>query len=207
MVVAPKRVAAVQMLLSKNKNCNVVLSDDGLQHLALARDLEIAVIDSKRRCGNGFCLPAGPLREPSQRLYQVDFIISNGAANAGEYAMQLIPGSIYNLLQPHLTLALNAIRNRNIHAVAAIGNPMRFFTLLKQLGFNIIEHPFPDHYFFQKNDLEFGSDAIVIMTEKDAVKYQRYADERFWCLPIQAELSPDFAPALLQKISQLKPQK
>lgn len=187
--VAPSRVKAVNQLL-KAHACNIIISDDGLQHYALQRDIEIAVIDGERRFGNGFCLPAGPLREPIQRLKRVDFIVCNGEAQAREYTMQLLPGKIYHL--QNRALHFNPLPHQTIHAVVAIGNPSRFFNLLRQLGHTIIEHPFPDHYIFQAKDFDFGENAIIIMTEKDAVKCHAFADQRFWCLPVQAQLTQDF---------------
>jgi len=116
MVIAPNRVAAVQKLLETN-NCNIIISDDGLQHYALSRDLEIAVIDAKQRFGNGFCLPAGPLREPIKRLQQVDLIIENGTS------MQLLPDKLYNLAETELTKDLTEFKYKTVHAIASIGNP------------------------------------------------------------------------------------
>lgn len=200
MMVAPKRTSAVAALL-KNNDCDVVISDDGLQHYALGRAIEIAVIDGQRRFGNGFCLPAGPLREPWKRLQQVDFIIANGAVAPHEYAMQLAPKAIYNLAQPELILNPQQI-HQPVHAVAGIGNPQRFFSSLRLLGLQLIEHPFPDHYLFQKKDLAFADNLPIIMTEKDAVKCQRFADERFWCLPIEVNIDKNFSVAVLKKLQQ-----
>lgn len=182
LIVANSRVTAVKQLLQQHQ-CDIIISDDGLQHIALDRDIEIVVIDGQRRFGNGFCLPAGPLREPLKRLNSVNFkVVRGGDAKADEHAMQFIPGTIYNLLDS--TLALNPNSHSLLHAVAGIGNPQLFFNQLRQLGFNIVEHPFPDHYSYQPDDLNFGDNAQVIMTEKDAVKCQRFANPRQWCLPI-----------------------
>jgi tetraacyldisaccharide 4'-kinase len=194
MVIGKRRAQAVATLLAK-ANCNVVLSDDGLQHTALARDLEIAVIDGERRFGNGACLPAGPLREPLSRLKAVNFSITNGAAKLGEYSFKLQPGAIYNLLQPQQIWDQQQISSAPIHAVAGIGHPARFFNMLRQLGFNIIEHPFPDHYAYQAVDLKFSDHHPIIMTEKDAVKCQHFADAHFWCLPVSAQPDLDFITA------------
>jgi tetraacyldisaccharide 4'-kinase len=199
-MIAPNRVMAVKDLLTKS-DCNIILSDDGLQHYALARDIEIAVIDGKRRFGNGFCLPAGPLREPKNRIKRVDFTVTNGGEDPGEYQMQLIPDLIYNLRQPDRALTSKIINNQQIHAVAGIGNPERFFNSLRLLGYSFIEHPFPDHHLFQKHELEFGDNTIIIMTEKDAVKCKYFADDRYWCLPIKAELPDEFSQQLLKSMS------
>lgn len=181
------RVAAVAALL-RQQDCNIVISDDGLQHLALGRDVEIAVMDGERRLGNGFCLPAGPLREPAGRLKTVNFVVCNGNARAGEYEMRLIPGDIYQIIHPDRRLMAHDMKNRTVHAVAGIGHPQRFFNTLRTLGFHLIEHPFPDHHRFQKKDITFEADALIIMTEKDAVKCRTFSDARHWCLPVQASL-------------------
>ncbi len=199
MVVGKDRPAAVATLL-KNFTCDIVISDDGLQHLSLGRDIEIAVIDGERRLGNGFCLPAGPLREPAKRLQSVDFIVNNGCEHPGEWKMSLIAEEIYQLNNPSHRLINDSIQGRAIHAVAAIGNPQRFFDTLKILGFKFTEHAFPDHYFFQKSDFNFGQDALIIMTEKDAVKCQTFADERYWCLAVRTELPEELLREIKSRI-------
>lgn len=201
LVVCKKRVKAVARLL-QNNNCNIVISDDGLQHLALGRQIEIAVIDGERRFGNGFCLPAGPLREPIQRLKTVDLKITNGVAEAGEWSMHLVPGEIYQLMNPSRRLTVDDWAGKTIHAVAGIGHPQRFFNTLENLGLKIRAHPFPDHYFFQKSDLDFGQNTIVVMTEKDAIKCHTLIDERHWCLPVHAKLSPEI-PKIIESLSLL----
>jgi len=182
MVVCAKRVAAVDTLL-KEHNCDVVISDDGLQHYALQRDVEIVVIDGERRFGNGHCLPAGPLREPLSRLKTVDFIVANGLAQEGEYQMLLKPGALINMKGLDQSLE----HRGTIHAVAGIGNPGRFFNTLREMGFDVIEHSYPDHHKFKVSDIDFG-DANVIMTEKDAVKCEQFATEHHWYLPVSAQL-------------------
>ncbi len=196
-VVAPDRVAAVKQLLT-DYQCDIVVSDDGLQHHALGRQIEIVVIDGERRFGNGYCLPAGPLREPKQRLQQVDFIISNGAALAGEYAMQLVAGDFYQLTNPANKMTAKQLQGQTIHAVAAIGHPARFFKQLTKLGLNIKAHPFPDHYFFKATDLDFADNGLVVMTAKDAIKCQNIAQAQHWCLPVYAEVDPTFGEQFAQ---------
>ncbi len=191
MVIAPNRVAAVQKLLETN-NCNIIISDDGLQHYALSRDLEIAVIDAKQRFGNGFCLPAGPLREPIKWLQQVDLIIENGTS------MQLLPDKLYNLAEPELTKDLTEFKGKTVHAIAGIGNPQRFFTMLRNFDINVIEHPFPDHYVFHPQDLSYNDELMVLMTEKDAVKCQQLDNNKYWCVPITVQLDERFVQNLLQ---------
>lgn len=198
MVVCKDRVAAANLLL-RTYDCNLVISDDGLQHLALGRKIEIALLDGERGLGNGFCLPAGPLREPAKRLQTVDLIIHAHASPHGE--MQLIPEEIYQLIKPARSLPQEMFLHQPVHAVAAIGNPQRFFNMLENLGFKIIRHPFPDHYYFQPADFDFGADAIIIMTEKDATKCRAFADERFWCLGVVAKLAPSVFETLTHKLN------
>jgi len=198
-VIAASRVAAVIKLLSAHR-CDVALSDDGLQHYAMQRQIEIAVIDGERRFGNGFCLPAGPLREPIKRLRQVDFIVANGKAQPGEFAMQLLCDDIYQLTDPQRRVKPESFINKTIHAVTGIGHPQRFFASLKNLGLNIVEHVFPDHHLFTPQDFAFADDAAIIVTEKDAVKCQSFADQRFWCLPVTAQLGNAFFEALQARL-------
>jgi tetraacyldisaccharide 4'-kinase len=200
-VIDPRRVEAVRKLLQES-DCNIVISDDGLQHYALSRDIEICVIDGGRRFGNQFCLPAGPLREPLKRLAEVDFIVANGQGKAGEYAMRLLPGDFCSVAQKKIICSPMKFKNKTIHAVAGIGNPSRFFHTLRMLDLIIIEHPYPDHYLFQKKDFNFADpDSIILMTEKDAVKCRTFADQRFWYLPVQAELPIEFGERLLEKLN------
>jgi tetraacyldisaccharide 4'-kinase len=193
-VIAPNRVAAVKTLLAQN-DCDVVLSDDGLQHYAMGRALEIALVDGQRRFGNGWCLPAGSLREPVQRLGTVDFIVCQGEPEPGEWRMQLKPGELYNLRDPNRKFS--DAKGRVVHAMAGIGNPSRFFQQLRDLGFVVSEHTFPDHYSYCPTDVDFGPDAIVIMTEKDAVKCLKFTADNLWCLPVTADC------AVIKTIAQL----
>ncbi len=200
-IVDPNRSRGVKTLLGKT-NCNIVLSDDGLQHLALGRDIEIAVIDGQRRFGNGFCLPAGPLREPISRLKTVDFIVTKGkAANPNEFEMLLIPDHFYQLIQPENKKNSDYFYRKKLHAVAGIGNPDQFFCSLRLLGLTFTERPFPDHHFFKPRDFNYGNDAVILMTEKDAVKCAGLVDARLWCLKAKAKLDDDFFNALLNRIS------
>lgn len=198
MAVGPDRVAAAQALL-KHNNIDLIISDDGLQHYALQRDIEIAVIDGVRRFGNGYCLPAGPLREPRSRLSEVDFVIANGLASRMEYPMQVQFGNIRNL-ETGKERSLDYLSGKKVHAVAGIGNPDRFFEQLKKNGLEIIEHPFPDHHVYQNGDLEFGDQLPVIMTEKDAVKCRRYTGSNAWYIPVSVRMDERFVQRLLQEI-------
>ena len=193
--VAPQRSAAVEALL-EHTDCNIIISDDGLQHYALGRALEIAVIDGVRRLGNGRLLPAGPLREPVSRLREVDFIVTNGIAGRNEFAMKYVAAGPVNLQRRELALPFAQFRGEPVHAVAGIGHPQRFFSMLKGHGLEVIPHPFPDHHRFRPEDLEFGDERPVLMTEKDAVKCEDFAPSRCWMVPITAELPEIFAQRL-----------
>ncbi|WP_218813715.1 tetraacyldisaccharide 4'-kinase [Rickettsiella endosymbiont of Dermanyssus gallinae] len=203
-IIDPDRSRGVNTLLGK-KNCNIVVSDDGLQHLALGRNIEIAVVDGQRRFGNGFCLPAGPLREPISRLKTVDFIVTKGKGTAGpnEFSMSLVPEYFYQLIHPEVKQNPDYFYGKKLHAVAGIGNPEQFFNSLRALGLTIIEHPFPDHHFFKPRDLNYGKDAIILMTEKDAVKCAGLVDARLWCLKAKASLDEAFFNSLLNRITQI----
>ena len=202
MAVGPDRIAAARALVEQG-DCNIIVSDDGLQHYALARDVEIAVIDGVRRLGNGRCLPAGPLREPAGRLATVDYVVANGAALSGEIPMKLTPGDVRSVQDPSLSEPLQALRGERVHAVAGIGNPERFFRQLEGLGMTVVPHPFPDHHRYQPADLDFAGDEPVIMTEKDAVKWRRYARGNHGYLPVTAELPPSFTKDLLERVKSL----
>lgn len=193
--VGPDRSASVEALL-QHTDCNIIISDDGLQHYALERDIEIAVVDAVRRYGNGCLLPAGPLREPVERLEKVDFIVSNGIAERGEYAMNLRLDTACNLVTGEAR-ELNKFIDTTVNAVAGIGNPKRFFSALQQQGLKLYEHAFADHHHFKAHDLEFDNTAPVLMTEKDAVKCKRIAHSHYWYVPIEAELNKHFGPRLL----------
>lgn len=199
-IIDPNRSRGVKNLL-KRSNCNIVISDDGLQHLSLGRNIEIVVVDGERRFGNNFCLPAGPLREPASRLNSVDFVISKGIAQTNEFKLSLIPDYFYQLIQTKNKQAKEFFLDKKIHAVAGIGNPDQFFNTLRKLGLKIIEHPFPDHYLFKLRDFNYGDDAIVIMTEKDAVKCVGFVDARLWCLKTKTELDNNFLNAILNRIT------
>jgi len=199
MAVGPNRVAAVKALLEAHKDVDVIISDDGLQHYALGRDVEIVVIDGERRFGNGYCLPAGPLREPETRLKQVDFRVVNGGDKryVGEYAMKIKSGKFINLKNPSKKLNIEDLKSKQVHAVAGIGNPDRFFNQLKLADISFKKHIFPDHHPFSEEDLNFKDEKIILMTEKDAVKCERFATDRQWYLSVEAELDPKFAKALM----------
>lgn len=188
--VAPRRADAAGLLIGEG--VDVVVCDDGLQHYALARDLEIAVMDAARGYGNGRLLPAGPLREPPARLAEVDLALRQGPGEDFELAPQALrPVAGGDARQP-----LSAFAGRRVHAVAGIGDPERFFAGLRAAGVSVLAHPFPDHHVYHGADILFEDEIPVLMTEKDAVKCARFADERHWYLPVEARLSAAAQTAL-----------
>jgi tetraacyldisaccharide 4'-kinase len=202
LVICQDRVAAVRDLL-KQSSCNIVISDDGLQHYSLGRDIEIAVMDGERRGGNGHLLPAGPLREPLLRLQEVDFVVVNGGHAHDDFTLSLQPGLLHSL-SDNASVELRAFPHKRVHAVAGIGHPERFFATLKQAGLDVIPHPFPDHYPYQPHDMDFADTLPIIMTEKDAVKCRAFANERYWYLPVTAKISPGFQDKIWDKLKRLE---
>ena len=193
--IARRRAKAGHLLLdpSDHNVPDVLVADDGLQHIALTRDVEICVIDGVRRFGNGRLLPAGPLREPMERLDRIDFRVVNGATPAaGEVAMALRVDNVVSLLDPNLRAPLVSYAGQRVHAVAGIGNPARYFHQLRDAGLDVIEHPFPDHHAFTSSDLEFNDDLPVLMTEKDAIKCRMFANHRMHCVLVSALLPEAF---------------
>lgn len=196
--VDPERCRAVEALLSHH-DCSVVVADDGLQHNALQRDVEIVVVDGDRRFGNGHLLPAGPLREPLARLASVSLVVCNGGTpGVGEWGMSLVAGKAIHLVTGQVR-ELAAFAAERVVAVAGIGNPGRFFRLLRGAGLEFEERPFPDHHRFRREDLA-GGGRIVLMTEKDAVKCRGLALPSGWYVPVEARLAPEFGQRLIQLI-------
>jgi tetraacyldisaccharide 4'-kinase len=202
--VGPNRPAAVAALLDGGQ-VDLVLSDDGLQHYSLGRDLEIVVVDGQRRFGNGWLLPAGPLREPVSRLQAVDLVVVNGGApRPGELAMQLGEPKVYALKDSSRLEPLARFSGRAVHAVAGIGNPWRFFELLRAHGVKAIAHSFPDHHAYHAADLQFADDFPILMTEKDAVKCGRFASPRHWAVRVEAQPDAGFRAQLEQRLQELE---
>lgn len=201
MAVGPDRQQAIQLIL-QDTTPDLILSDDGLQHLALQRDLEWIVLDVDRGLGNQQLLPAGFLREPVSRL-KTATVIEHGQSASSEFNMQLQPGSLIALSETGTKPSAPA----TVHAVAGIGLPQRFFQSLKALGFVLIEHAFPDHHDYQPSDLDFADDLPIITTSKDAVKIQQFAhllpEKAIWILPVQARLSTACYTLLLQQLKAL----
>ena len=182
-IVSANRKNAVEFLLNKYK-VDVVLSDDGLQHYNLPRNYEIVIVDGDRGFGNSRCLPAGPLREPIARLKSCDLVVNNGKNDTKHCYFEIKYNDVVSLCSDTIRKPLKDLKDFTVHAVAGIGNPNRFFNMLKGVGLNIIEHRFPDHYIYKASDLEFNDDYPVIMTEKDAVKCRKYVANDIWYLPI-----------------------
>ena len=192
------RVAAGRQLLARN--VDLVIADDGLQHLRLRRGVEIVVIDGERRFGNHRLLPAGPLREPLTRLADVDLLVVNGErVEEAEIAMGLEADIAVSVVGGSRR-ALEHFAPGPVHALAAIGNPRRFFRMLESHGLRVIPHALPDHHGLTREDLEFGDSLPVLMTEKDAVKCERFADQRHWFVPVEAVLGEEDRRAMLDLI-------
>jgi tetraacyldisaccharide 4'-kinase len=194
-VVARQRSSAIKTLLQQTA-CDIILSDDGLQHYAMQRDLEIVVIDATKKLGNQWCLPAGPLREPISRLKKVDLVVFN-RGEASQCAFSLTAMSLINVSRPTITLSVQTLQGKKVHALAGIASPQRFFNYLISLGAEVIAHPYPDHYQFKSRDLQgFSVEDQIIMTEKDAVKCRAFATKNSWFLPIEAQLNLTLVTAL-----------
>ncbi len=194
------RPAASQLLV--NAGCDVVVSDDGLQHYALARDCEIVVIDGDRRFGNGWLLPAGPLRETPARMADADAVVVNGgrALLEGAMSMRLEAKSAMRLLG-NAARPLTEFAGRSVHAVAAIGNPERFFNMLRAYGIEVVGHPLSDHARLEIGDISFADERPVLMTEKDAVKCERMAGTQHWYVPVTASFDGAESKLLLDTVT------
>lgn len=199
-VVAADRVAAARALLAERR-LDVLISDDGLQHLALGRRFEIAVVDGQRGLGNGACLPAGPLREPASRLRRVDAVIVNGpgwgegsvfrVSLAVDRVVQLVGGDVRSLSE---------FRDSTVHAVAGIGHPDRYFEMLQAEKLRMIEHAFPDHARLNEGDFAFDDGRPILVTAKDAVKCRAFADQRFWVVEVRLEFEGGGGDRLLRRV-------
>ena len=229
--VGADRVATAHAALQAHPQCDVVLCDDGLQHYRLQRDVEIAVIDGAFGYGNGLMLPAGPLREPVSRLQTVDAAVVNGgdagaseellmeplairpgsqktpakslvmAGRPDQYEMRLTGAVFYNLLDPGQVASPADFQKPNIHAVAGIGHPQRYFQHLETLGIPFTPHAFPDHHPYRASDLSFADCDAILLTEKDAVKCATFADARYWVLRVDAQIDPALIDQILRKIA------
>ena len=209
---ADRPVAAA---LLPGEGVDVIIADDGLQHYALARDIEVCVVDAARGLGNGRLLPAGPLREPPGRLEEVDFVVANaGDATGAQLAVgrpgsqcitSAIPmrlhGDVARNLGDGSLRPLTDFSGSRIHAVAGIGHPPRFFDALRAFGIEVKEHAFADHHRYAAGDLDFGNGLPVLMTEKDAVKCRAFAQPGWWSVPVTGELPDAFFDAIAARIA------
>lgn len=205
-VVDPQRYRAGQWAISQNLG-NILVCDDGLQHYALPRDLELAVFDGQRGVGNGAPIPVGPLREPVSRLMSVDYIITNGQqrlslSHPDQYCMVLHPAAL-RCLSTGEQQPVDWLSGRKVRAVAGIGNPQRFFDTLATLGADVRSRAFPDHHKFQSQDLDVAPDEILVMTAKDAVKCRKIAPDNTWVLDVKAELPDEFLADLQRRLAPL----
>jgi len=194
-VVARDRAAAGRDLLARHPECDVILADDGLQHYRLARDVEVAVVDTTRSPGRPWLLPAGPLREPESRLAEVDVVVAlvpagvaPPASLSGAFAMTFAGEIFVRVGDPRVTAPASRFAGAGVHALAGIGHPERFFAQLAAMGIAAAPHSFPDHHRFVADDLAIGGARAIVMTEKDALKCEAFADERCWYLPVEARI-------------------
>lgn len=196
-VVGPDRVAAARALLECER-VDLILADDGLQHYRLARRVEIAVVDGVRGMGNGLCLPAGPLREPPQRLRETDAIVVNGGdwGHAGVFRARARVTQVRRVVDG-VTRTLASFAGAPVHAVAGIGHPQRFFDLLADAGLDVVAHPLPDHATIAASDLVFEEPGAVLVTEKDAVKCAGVAHADVWCVVVELTLDDDAGARLM----------
>lgn len=212
--IGSNRIEAGRALLKAYPACDVIVSDDGLQHYRMQRDVEIVVYDSVKGFGNGALLPAGPLREPIRRLKSVDAIVSNGKADVHQQAlfdnhmkpieMQLEATDFYQLNDNHLKCSASAFTQQKILAIAGIGNPNRFFQQLRDFGLHFETQAYPDHHTFQPKDFEQIKADIVLMTEKDAVKCKSFAKPNYWVLPVSAVIEDGLMAIVLNKLNKLR---
>lgn len=197
-MVAPLRAEAAKALLNQFPDTDIIIADDGLQHYKLGRDIEIVVVDGARGFGNGFCLPQGPLREPVERVETVDFVVVNGESVAEvlqpQYSMTLEPEHLIQLKtgSKHSFTEVDMNDFKQVHGVAGIGNPARFFTTCESLGMQVIPHPKADHAALEATDIQFNDRLPVLMTAKDAVKCSAFVSDKHWCLTVAAKLSDGF---------------
>nr|WP_220495646.1 tetraacyldisaccharide 4'-kinase [Oceanospirillum sediminis] len=210
-VVDPDRSRAARYLLSET-SCDLIISDDGLQHLSLGRDLELVVIDGQRQLGNQHCLPVGPMREPASRLKTVDYIVVNGNGSPGKYFDKTPVQMSLKPLQWRQPVSGECLEigqrpfHHSVRAIAGIGNPQRFFNTLEQLGLTVSGQSFPDHYYFSRDDVA-ANGSPVVMTAKDAVKCAAWLTEEHWVLDVSAAVDPVIMQDIHQKLLTIQKEK
>lgn len=199
-MVGPDRVAAARALIAAEP-LDVLLADDGLQHYALGRNLEIVVVDGERGLGNGLCLPAGPLREFKRRAAQADAVVVNGGGwgHPGVFRAQPVAQRLHEVAGS-AQASLEAFAGTPVHAVAGIGNPQRFFDLLAAADVDVLPHPLPDHARLSREDLQFDDAHPVFVTEKDAVKCEPFAGRNVWCVPVKLVFSAEDGERLMRRV-------
>ncbi len=210
----PDRSRSAQILIDQH-HCDIIISDDGFQHLKLARDIDIVVIDTARGLGNRWCLPSGPLRESSAALKSADMLVLHGKPNTSvpglpsgpvRCAMQLMTGEIYKLADRSAKLNPEHTTHQRFHAIAGIGHPQRFFASLREHGLEFVEHCFPDHHAYDPSELVFSEKLPLITTEKDAIKLARLQlPGEIWVLPVTARLDAEFNTFIVNKLNTLSP--
>jgi tetraacyldisaccharide 4'-kinase len=194
------RVSVAKILLKKYPETSIIISDDGLQHYRLARDYEIIVVDSQRQFGNGLIFPAGPMREDISKLKHVDAVVYKGAnSNSNFYQMKYITKHFKNLLT-NKKVIFKDIQDKKIVAITAIGNPESFFSTLEGYGSEFKKVTYNDHYLFNKNDFIKYADYNIVMTEKDAIKCQKFATKNFWVLPLETKVDERLFRNILKKV-------
>jgi tetraacyldisaccharide 4'-kinase len=202
------RVATAEALLAAEPRVNVILSDDGLQHYRLGRDAEIVVVDGARGFGNGRLLPAGPLREPPERVTRADAIVVNDSTatrvpfttRPPMFMMELTANAFVRLVDPACTATVETFAGRRVEAIAGIGNPSRFFDALRRMGLDPLCHAFPDHHVYTPEDVALPRAEVIVMTDKDAIKCQTFADARMWRLPVSALVGPGLVEHIMEKV-------
>jgi len=206
LMIDPDRSRAVQALLA-SEPLDLILCDDGMQHYRLARDLELVLIDAARGLGNGRCLPAGPLREPAERLQDADAVLFNGASadRADGFGFCLQPSALVNLRSGERKSLEHFPSGQSVHAVAGIGNPQRFFNTLEALDWRAVPHAFADHAEYSVQALNFTPSLPLVMTEKDAVKCRAFAADDWWYLAVDAVPSPAFVAWFDTQLMRLLP--
>ena len=203
-VVSPNRVEACKYIL-EHPGCNVILSDDGLQHYKMGRHIELVLIDSERGLGNGYLLPAGPLREGEWRLKTCDWVLANGEGYEGECDTSFtVEATAFCNIKTNERQALEQWNGREADALAGIGNPGRFFASLEKAGVLCLPQIYPDHYDFTEADINQPGDGPVVMTEKDAVKVKAFANQRHWYLEVEAKLPESFVEAFVDRVKLIK---
>jgi len=198
--VGKDRVSAAKILLKKYPKTSIIISDDGLQHLRLARDYEIIVVDSKRQFGNGFLFPAGPLRESRAKLNQVDAVVHKGSSDNSRFYQMKYMTKYFKNLKTSKKITYKDIQKKKIVAITAIGNPESFFSTLDDYNLEFKKVIFNDHYFFKENDFIKYADYNVVMTEKDAIKCKKFSTKNFWALPIETKVDERLFRNILKKV-------